>query len=160
MCSENKECLNVNTAGIQLLLCSKCAQYHETHLVTCLLVHCIPYALGSCSAFRTLRWMSRYLITSSGSFPIEGSPSNIPSTACKQNNSSLIKVDGRLGLRLHGYHPIAPRPLRYRPFVLPLVPPVISRGAPHKATWQTSVSVGRNCARNGWSIWRAIPTSK
>jgi hypothetical protein len=26
-------------------------------------------------------------------------------------------VDGRLGSRLWGYHPVAPRPLRYRPFV-------------------------------------------
>jgi hypothetical protein len=27
------------------------------------------------------------------------------------------KIDGRLGLRLRGYHPGKPRPLRYRPFV-------------------------------------------
>jgi hypothetical protein len=26
-------------------------------------------------------------------------------------------IDGRLGLRLRGYHPVAPGPLRYRPFV-------------------------------------------
>jgi hypothetical protein len=29
----------------------------------------------------------------------------------------LPRVDGRLGSRLWGYHPIAPRPLRYGPFV-------------------------------------------
>jgi hypothetical protein len=33
-----------------------------------------------------------------------------------------------------------------------LVPSVISRGAPHQATWETSVSEGRNWVRNGRSI--------
>jgi hypothetical protein len=35
----------------------------------------------------------------------------------------------------------------------PLVPTVISRGAPRQTTWETSVSEGRNWARNGRSIW-------
>jgi hypothetical protein len=62
-------------------------------------------------------------------------------------------VEGRLGSRLRSYHSVAPRPLR------PLVPPVITRGAPRQVTWETSVSEGRNWARNGRSIWPAITTS-
>jgi hypothetical protein len=41
----------------------------------------------------------------------------------------------------------------------PLVPSVISRGAPRQATWETSVSEGRNWARKGRSILPPIPTS-
>jgi hypothetical protein len=40
----------------------------------------------------------------------------------------------------------------------PLVPSVISWGAPCPATWKTSVSEGRNRARNGQSILPVIPT--
>jgi hypothetical protein len=69
-------------------------------------------------------------------------------------------VDGRLGSRLRSYHPVTPRTLRLGPFVHRLlVPPIISRGAPRQATWETCVSEGRNWARNGWSIWPAIPIS-
>jgi hypothetical protein len=52
------------------------------------------------------------------------------------NNCTLsVTPDGRLGSRLRGYHPVAPRPLRYGPFVhRVLVPPVISRGTPRQAT--------------------------
>jgi hypothetical protein len=32
-------------------------------------------------------------------------------------SASDERVDGRLGSRLRGYHPVAPRPLRYGPFV-------------------------------------------
>jgi hypothetical protein len=57
---------------------------------------------------------------------------------------------GRLGSRLRGYHPVAPRPKSCRPFVHRLlVPPVIFRGAPRHATWETSVSEGRNY---GWEM--------
>jgi hypothetical protein len=31
--------------------------------------------------------------------------------------ASYVWADGRLGSRLWGYHPVAPRPLRYGPFV-------------------------------------------
>jgi hypothetical protein len=41
----------------------------------------------------------------------------------------------------------------------PLVPPIISRGAPRQVTWETSVSEERNWARNDWSIFPAILTS-
>jgi hypothetical protein len=52
-------------------------------------------------------------------------------------------VDGRLGSRLRGYRPVAPRPIS----CTPSVPPVISRGAPRQATWETSVNEGRNYGR-------------
>jgi hypothetical protein len=64
--------------------------------------------------------------------------------------TDLPSVDGRLGSRLRGYHPVAPRPFKVRALCAPnFVPPVISRGAPRQATWETSVSEGRNWARNG-----------
>jgi hypothetical protein len=51
----------------------------------------------------------------------------------------------RLGSRLRGYHPVAPSPFKVRALCAPpLVPPVISRDAPRQATWETSVSEGRN----------------
>jgi hypothetical protein len=56
----------------------------------------------------------------------------------------------RLGSRLWGYHPVTPRPISCRPFVHHLlVPPIISRGAPCQATWETSVSEGWNY---GWEM--------
>jgi hypothetical protein len=54
----------------------------------------------------------------------------------------------RLGSRSRGYHPVAPRPISCRPFVLRhLVPPVISRGAPRHVTWETPISEERNYRR-------------
>jgi hypothetical protein len=47
-----------------------------------------------------------------------------------QRMSEGVMVDGRLGSRLRGYHPVAPRAL----CAPPLVPPVVSRGAPRQAT--------------------------
>jgi hypothetical protein len=70
-------------------------------------------------------------------------------------------VDGRLGSRLRGYHSVALRPISCRSFVHHhLVLPIISRGTPHQATWETSVSEGQNY---GWEIvsqfglWFQIP---
>jgi hypothetical protein len=72
----------------------------------------------------------------------------------------ILLVDGRLGSRLRGYHPVAPRPFKVWALCAPpLVLPIISRGTPCQATWETSVSEGRNWVRNGWSIWPANSTS-
>jgi hypothetical protein len=60
-------------------------------------------------------------------------------------------IDGRwqIGVAVRGYYPVAPRPFKVRAHCAPpLVPPVISRGASRQATWETSVSEGRNWARN------------
>jgi hypothetical protein len=32
-------------------------------------------------------------------------------------DASESPIDGRLGLQLRGYHPVAPRPISYRPIV-------------------------------------------
>jgi hypothetical protein len=70
-------------------------------------------------------------------------------------------VDGRLGSRSRGYQPVAPRPISCRPFVHRLLaPPVISRGTPRQATWQTSVSEGWNYGRvmaGQFGLWFRLP---
>jgi hypothetical protein len=59
-------------------------------------------------------------------------------------------LDGSLGSRLRGYHPVAPRPISCRPSVHRLLVLLfISRGAPCQVTWETSVSEGRN---HGWEV--------
>jgi hypothetical protein len=71
-----------------------------------------------------------------------------------------IRRGGRLGSRLWGYYPVAPMPFKVRAlYSPPLVPPVLSRGAPRHTTRETSVSKGRNWARNDRSIWPAILNS-
>jgi hypothetical protein len=52
----------------------------------------------------------------------------------------------RLGSRSRGYHSVTPRPIAAGP-LCPLVPPVISRGAPHHVTWETPISERRNYGR-------------
>jgi hypothetical protein len=48
--------------------------------------------------------------------------------------------------------------LKLRAFcALPLVPSVISRGAPCQATWEVPVNEGKNRARNGWQIFHVNP---
>jgi hypothetical protein len=70
----------------------------------------------------------------------------------------VYAVDGRLGLRLRGYHPITPTPFKvWALCALPLVSPVIFRGTPRQATWETSVSEGWNWARNGRSFALRFP---
>jgi hypothetical protein len=77
------------------------------------------------------------------------------------NRVSWSEVDGRLGSRLRGYHPIAPRPISCRPFVhCLLVLPIISRGAPRQASWETSVSEGRDYGREmagQFGLWFQLP---
>jgi hypothetical protein len=58
------------------------------------------------------------------------------------------------------YLPDAPSPEAAGPLCTAFSPPVISRGAPRQATWETSISEGRNWARNGRSILPAVPTSQ
>jgi hypothetical protein len=65
-------------------------------------------------------------------------------------------VDGRLGSRLQGYHPVAPRPISCRPVVhRVLVLPIISRGTPRQATWETSVSEEEMASQFG--LWFRLP---
>jgi hypothetical protein len=70
-------------------------------------------------------------------------------------------VDGRLGSRLRGYNPVAPRLIKLQALCAPpLVPPVISRGTPRQAKWETSVSEGRNYGREmagQLGLWFRLP---
>jgi hypothetical protein len=70
-------------------------------------------------------------------------------------------VDCRLGLRWRGYHPVTPRPISCRPFVHSLlVLPIISRGTPCQATWENSVSEGRNYRwemAGQFGLWFRLP---
>jgi hypothetical protein len=60
-------------------------------------------------------------------------------------------VDGRLGSRSRGYHPVAPRPLRYGPFVHSLYFRLSSPEALHVKRQERSVGEGRNWARK-WPV--------
>jgi hypothetical protein len=73
----------------------------------------------------------------------------------------VVVVDDRLVSWLRGYHPVAPRPIAASPLCTAfLVPPVISRGNPRQATWETSVSEEWNYGREmagQFGLWFRLP---
>jgi hypothetical protein len=142
-----------------------CDFFHEKSY---LLIHVVWYTdFGTEASTWTLyfhmlgTYLNSKILVSSATCDTEGiNKMKRPQALTRVNDSQhtvIYRMDGRLGSRLRGYHPVAPRPISCRPCTAFVVPSIVSRCALCQATWEISVNEGQNY---GWEMKGSLTCHK